>query len=242
MSNVDLLTRKDMKQPDKFQAVATRAVGWIAGHKQHARLGGVIVALAVAVAIVAWMAGRSRSEKAGALVYEVLSAAGAEVTTAPQSGQPGPSFATDAERQKAVIAEADRVIAEYPSTPSGRLALLMKGDAQFRLGDADGALASYQKYIAEPSAEKSLRFGALEGVAMALEARGKADEAAAAWERAGREAPLFSDRADLERARVLVAAGKAGEARKVLDGFELRHKGSTLAGEASERLARLGSK
>ena len=242
MSNEDVLSRKDMKEPDKFQVVATRAIDWIAGHKKHSRLAGAILAGVVVLAIVVGTAGRSRNEKAGALAYEVLRNAGAEISVVPLPGQPGPFFATDADRQKAVIGEADRVLAEYPSTASGRLALLMKADAQLRLGDADGAIVTYQKFLAESSTEHSLRFGALEGVALAQESRGKLDEAAAAWERVGREAAPYADRADLERARVLAAAGKPAEARKLLEGFDGRHKGTTLAAEAADRLARLGAK
>jgi tetratricopeptide (TPR) repeat protein len=242
MSTEDVLTRKDLKQPDKFQEVATSAVDWIAGHKKHARLLSIVAAVLVVAVIVAAMASRSRDEKAGALAYEVLRAVGGEVSAVPLPGVAGPFYATDAERQKAVVAEADRTLAEYPSSAAGRLALLMKGDAQFRLGEADAAIATYQKYLSEAPSDASLRFGALEGIALAQEAKGKLDDAAAAWERVAREAKPFADRADLERARVLAAAGKADEARKLLEGFAERHKGSTLASEASGRLARLGAK
>ncbi len=242
MSTEDVLSRKDLKAPDKFQEVATRAVDWITGHKKQARAGAVIVAVLVVGAIAAGVAGSARDEKAGALGYEVVRAVGAELSSVPLPGQSGPFFATDAERQKAVIAEADRVIAEYPSTAAGRLALLMKADAQYRLGEADAAIAGYQKYLSESPAEQSLRFGALEGIALALESKGKLDEAAAAWERTAREAAPYADVADLERARVLAAAGKVDEARKLLDGFAGRHKETTLAAEAASRLARMGSK
>lgn len=242
MSTEDVLTRKDLKQPDKFQEVATSAIDWIGAHKKHARLASIVVAGAVVIVIAAGLASRSREEKAGALAYEVLRAVGAEISAVPLPGVSGPFYATDAERQKAVIAEADRALAEYPSTAAGRLALLMKADAQFRLGEAEAAIASYQRYLSEAPADSSLRFGALEGIALAQEAKGKLDEAAAAWERAAREAKPYADRADLERARVLVAAGKVDEARKLLTGFAENHQGSTLAGDAAGRLARLGAK
>lgn len=242
MSTDDVLTRKDLKAPDTFQVVATRAVNWITGHKHGARLVSIVLGGGVVLAIVLGLASGARSEKAGALAYEVLRAAGAEVSSIPQPGMTGPFYATDAERQKAVIAEADRAIAEYPSTAAGRLALLMKGDAQLRLGEADAAVASYQKYLAESPSDGSLRFGALEGIALAQEAKGKVEDAAAAWERAGRDAPLFADRAELERARLLAGAGRKDEARKLLDGFAERHKGSALAADAADRLARLGEK
>ncbi len=70
--------------------------------------------------------------------------------------------------------------------------------------------------------------------------KGNLDAAAAAFVRFGREAPAFSDRADLDRARVLAAAGKTAEAKDLLAAFGEKHKESQLTVEASERLARLG--
>jgi tetratricopeptide (TPR) repeat protein len=242
MANDEVLSRKDLKAPDKFQEVARKAVDWIGGHKKNARLLSILTAAVIVLAIGIGFLSGARAEKSGAAAYEVLRAAGAEVSAVPLPGMPGPIYGTDAERQKAVVAEADRVIAEYGSSAGGRLALLMKGDAQLRLQDADGAIASFQKYLAEVSSDDSLRFGALEGLALALEAKGKLDEAATAWERMAREAAPYAGQADLERARVLTAAGKKDEARKLLEGFAERHKGSPLATDAAERLARLGAK
>lgn len=242
MSNEEVLSRKDMKQPDKFQELAKGAMDWISHHGKNTRLV-VAVAAAIVLAVGAGMLlSSARGEKAGALVYEVLRAAGGEISAVPLPGAEGPFFATDAERQKAVVAAADRTLAEYPSTASGRLALLMKGDAQLRLGQADAAIATYERYLGETSTGASLRFGALEGIALAREAAGKLDAAAAAWERVSKEAPAWSDHADLERARVLAAAGKADEARKLLEGFGKQHEGSALVAEAADRLARLGAK
>lgn len=242
MSNEEVLTRKDMKQPDKFQEVAKGAMDWISGHKKNARLISIVVAVAVLVVVVAMLALGSRAEKAGALTYEVLRAAGGEISAVPLPGVSGPFYASDADRQKAVITAADRALAEYPSTAAGHLALLMKADAQLKLGEADAAVASYQRYLSETSTDGALRFGALEGIALAKESAGKLDEAAAAWERAGREAPAWSDHADLERARVLAAAGKVADARKLLEGFPKSHEGSTLATDAADQLARLGTR
>lgn len=242
MSNEEVLTRKDMKQPDKFQVAATRAMDWISGHRKNARLVvGVVVAMVVAVGL-GMVASNARAEKAGALAFEVVRAVAGEVSAVPLPGVAGPFYATDAERQKAVIAAADHAVAEYPSTAAGRLALLMKADAQLRLGDHEAAIASYEQYLGGTSSSNSLRFGALEGIALAKEAAGKLDEAAAAWERVAREAPAFADHADLERARVLAAAGKADEARKLLEGFAKAHEGSPFAADAAARLARLGAK
>jgi predicted negative regulator of RcsB-dependent stress response len=77
-------------------------------------------------------------------------------------------------------------------------------------------------------------------VGLAEEGKGNHDAAAAAFERFGREAPAFADRADLDRARALTAAGKTAEAKELLSGFAEKHKQSQLTVEAADRLARLG--
>jgi len=242
MSNEEVLTRKDMKAPDRFQVLAKAAMDWISAHKKHSRLITVAVGAVVVAVAISLTAANARAEKAGALAYEVLRNVGGELSSVPLPGVAGPFFATDVERQKAVIEAADRAIAEYPSSAAGRLALLMKAGAQLRLGEKDAAIASYGQYLSETGSDDSLRFAALEGVAYAQEAAGKLDEAAAAWERSAREAPLFADQADLERARVLTATGKVEEARKLLEGFAKNHEGSPYATEAADRLARLGAK
>jgi tetratricopeptide (TPR) repeat protein len=242
MSNEEVLSRKDMKQPDKFQEVAKGAIDWISGHKKNSRLAVVTIAVIVVGVGVGMLASNARADKAGALAYEVLRDVGGEVSAVPLPGVAGPFFATDAERQKAVIASADRAIAEYPSSAAAKLALLMKADAQLRLGEKDAAIGSYERYLGETDRDNALRFGALEGIAFAQEAAGKLDAAAAAWERTAREAPAYADHADVERARVLAAAGKTEEARKLLEGFAKAHEGSPYATEAADRLARLSAK
>lgn len=242
MPNEEVLSRKELKAPDRFQEMAKRAIDWISGHRKNARLAVAGVVAVAAVAAVAITATNSRSEKAGALAFEVLRAAGGEVSAVPLPGLPGPFYATDAERQRAVVEAADHALAEYPASAAGRLALLMKADAQLALGEIDAAVAGYERYLAEAPASGTLRFGALEGIALAKEKAGKLDEAAAAWERAASGAPFVADHADLQRARVLAAAGRGEEARKLLEGFAAKHAGSPLASDAAERLARLGAK
>ena len=64
MSDDEVLSRKDLKAPDKFQEVATRAVDWISGHKKNARVISIVVAVA-GFAGVTWFE-----------IYKALSGAG----------------------------------------------------------------------------------------------------------------------------------------------------------------------
>src|SRR5512138_1897931 len=165
-----------------------------------------------------------------------------EVSAVPLPGLPGPFFPTEEAKQRAVVAAADAVVAEHGGTPAAALASLAAGDAHLRLREWDAARTAYERYLSAAPKDDSLRFGALEGVGLAEEGKGNLDAAAAAYDRLGREAPAFADRADLDRARVLQAAGKADEAKQLLTTFGERHKTSQLTAEVSERLARLGGK
>jgi tetratricopeptide (TPR) repeat protein len=243
MSKTDAtLTRKDMKEPDKFQQAATQAAGWVAQRRKHVvAAGGAVVAAVVLVAVLQAV-NAGREERAGAAAADLLATMGGEISAVPLPGLPGPFFPSDEARQKAVVDAAQKVIAAHGGTGAARLATLALGDAQLRLKAFDDAKAAYEKFLAEAPKGDSLRFGALEGIAVAEESKGNLDAAAAAYERLAREVPSFSDRADLERARVLARAGKAADAKALLAGFGERHKESLLTTEASARLAALGGK
>jgi tetratricopeptide (TPR) repeat protein len=242
MSKTDVITRKDMKEPDKFQQAATQAAGWIAARRRHVVLaGGAAVAVVVLIAILSAVTA-GREERAGAAAADLLATMGGEVSTVPLPGYPGPFFPNEEAKQRAVIASAEKVLANHGGTGAARLAALALGDARARLREWDEARSAYDRFLAEAPKDDSLRFGALEGIAFVEEGKGNLDKAAEAYARLGSEAPAFSDRADLERARVLARAGKAAEAKELLAGFAERHKESLLVPEAAERLARLGGK
>ena len=242
MSKPDVLTRKDMKEPDKFQQAATQAAGWLASRRRHVVIAGAVaVAAVVLVAILSAVQAR-RAERAGAAGADLLEAMGGEISSVPLPGFPGPFYPSEEARQRAVVAAADGVLAEHGGTGAAHLAALAKGDAHLRLREWDAAKAAYERFLAEAGKEDSLRFGAIEGIALAEEGKGNLEAAAHAYERMAKEAPAFADRADLERARVLARAGKVAESKDLLAGFGERHKESILTTEASSLLGRLGGK
>ena len=240
MSKSDVLTRKDMKEPDKFQQAATQAASWIAARRRRVvAIGAIAVAIVLVVAVASSLQAR-RSDQAGAAAADLLAIVSGDVSAVPLPGMPGPFYKTEEEKQRAIVAAADRVLAEYRGTPAAALAALSAGDAHLKLKEWDAAKAAYERFLSDAPRDDSLRFGALEGIGLAEEGKGNLEAAAAAFDRFGREAPSFSDRADLDRARVLAAAGKTAEAKELLAAFGEKHKESQLTAEAAERLARLG--
>ncbi|HYG69421.1 MAG TPA: tetratricopeptide repeat protein [Anaeromyxobacteraceae bacterium] len=242
MSNSTVMTRKDMKEPDKFQVAAGQAASWVAGHRKGVIAAVVAVAAAavLAAAVSTWQA--SRTEQAGAALSEVLRVAGGEITAVPLPGLPGPFFKDEAERNRAVLDAARKVREGFAGSDASTQAALLAGDAHLGLREWDAAVGAYNDYLTNADAKDPMRFGALEGLAVAEEGRGKLDAAAATYERLAKEVPFYADRADFERARILAAQGKEDEARKLLEGFAEKHAKSPLVGEAAERLARMGGK
>jgi tetratricopeptide (TPR) repeat protein len=242
MSKPEVLTRKDMKEPDKFQQAATQAAAWIAARRRHvAYVGLAAIAAVLLVAVVSALQER-RVERAGAAASDLLQTMGGEISAVPLPGLPGPFYPNEEARQRAVVAAAERVLADHGGTPAAHLAALAEGDASLRLREWDKAKAAYERFLANAPKDDSLRFGALEGIALALEGKGDVDGAAQALERMAREAPAFSDRADLERAGLLARNGKAAQAKELLAGFIEKHKESVLTAEATQLYARLGGK
>jgi tetratricopeptide (TPR) repeat protein len=242
MSKSTELSRKEMKQPDQFQVAAGEAASWLTGHRRQSLLIGGVLALALVAALAVSVWRERRASGAAALLSEVYRTAGAEISSVPLPGVPGPFFPSDAARQRAVALAAEKVLAEYGGTSQAALAALAKGDAHLRLGEHDAAVAAYQAYLASARRNDSFRFAALEGLALAAEGKGDAAGALAGWIRLGAEVPTQADRADLERARLLASGGQVEEARALLASFSDVHKGSALTGEAAERLARLGGR
>lgn len=242
MSNSTVVTRKDMKEPDKFQAAAGKAATWVTGHGKPvlAAIVGAAVLVVVVAVVSVWQS--QRAEASGAALSEVLRVAGGEITAVPLPGLPGPFYKDEAERHRAVLEAARGVREVYAGSDAATQAALLAGDAHLGLREWDAAIGAYNDYLTNADAKDPMRFGALEGIAMAEEGRGKLDAAAAMYERLAKEVPFYADRADLERARVLAAAGQAEDARKLLEGFGEQHGASSLAGEAAERLARIGGK
>jgi tetratricopeptide (TPR) repeat protein len=233
---------KDMKQPDAFQAVASKVAGWLVARKKQVLVAGAAIVALLVITAVGLAIQASRSASAGKAMGALLETVAAPVVAAPPAGFAGRTFPDETARFKAIVEEAAPVIGRYGGTDVGALAYQVRGDAHFGLKEWDAAAKDYQQFLGSVSKDDNLRFAALEGLALVAESKGDVPGALAAYERLAKEAPRFADRADLERARVLAASGKVPEAKELLTKFAANHKDSSLTSDATQRLAQLEAK
>ncbi len=225
-----------MKGPDRFQAAASEAAGWMVKRQKQLALAVAAVAVLAVVGFGISEYAESSHTKAGAALGQAIEAAGGEISAIPLPNLDRPVYKTRDEKEKAVLDAAAQVRARFGGSRQAAAAALLEGDARLALGQWDQAAAAYQAFLAAVPSDDSLRFAALDGLARAQE--GKGDRAAAVKTYAqAAEIPSFKDRASLEQSRILAQAGDKDGARKALEAVG---KDSPLQAEAQTRLARLG--
>jgi tetratricopeptide (TPR) repeat protein len=190
------LSRKALREPDEFQAVATQTADWLRTN-QPAVVGAASALLAVAAVVVGlnwYTTRRADAAAAGMHAAQGLYAKGkyAEASAAFQT-----------------------VHAEYARTPSGRLAGLYRAHALLRQPAAADAAIAYEEYIASSPPTEYLRQEALLGLGRAHELADNAAGALDAYRQASTIDGPFRVEAMLATARLEDAAGHADAAREL---------------------------
>jgi tetratricopeptide (TPR) repeat protein len=114
--------------------------------------------------------------------------------------------------------ELIKVADKYPGADQATIALLSAADGAFAKRDYDGAIKNYQRIIQTPTTNADLRDPAQIGLASALEAAGKTDDAISAYRvvaELGLKSP-FAPYAYSSMARIYEERGDKDNERKVL--------------------------
>ncbi|HEX7476453.1 MAG TPA: tetratricopeptide repeat protein [Polyangiales bacterium] len=184
---------------------------------------GGIAALAVAAA--GWtlysMHREQTDREAGSLLRSAVVAATGVVTsedTPPAEDSLVPTFSSSAERDKKALERYRDVAKKFSDTQAGLWAKLGEASELLALGKPSEAAQSYNAALQSVGTDTFLRARALEGLAYALEAENKPDEALKRWdELGGLDKGAYKSISDFQRARVLAATGKRDEALKLLE-------------------------
>nr|PZM91911.1 MAG: hypothetical protein DIU72_08320 [Pseudomonadota bacterium] len=230
------LTRRELRSPDSF----TRTAGnWLAWARQNPRetaiaIGGLVLVLLVLGFVVD--RGSIRVDPvAGGALSEALALVDRPVGQ--EAGEGEESFASEAERRKALAEAFEAIRSNYGRSPAGLTATLALADVRYAEGDYDAALSLYESFLGKASADHSLRAFALEGKALALEGKGDLVGALVAFEEVA-QAGLQS-RALYGKARIYERQQKWDEAREAWTKLKEEHGLTPEGREANRRLARL---
>ena len=158
----------------------------------------------------------------------------------------GESSEGQPEKLKAVLEKAaqdfEQTATNYGGSAVAALAQIGRASTKYDLGDADGAATAYNDVANSPTLLQGPKVVALEGMASALENKGDTEGALKAWETIGSlNKGSFGLMAGLQRGRILVAAGRQGDAVALYRTLETEHKAALESLENTakkEQLAR----
>lgn len=246
MANKEKLTKRELQSPDKFQ---TRAGGWFDWAHEHPKeiaIGGA--ALLAVIILVGVIFGGRKSESVDPQAGADLSAALelVERPVVPEGGEKPQgvteTFPTEQAKQEAIVVALTDVRKEHGGTTTATSAALPLADAKYKLGQYDEAIALYDEYLKEAPKNASLRFMALEGRALSLEAKGDLDQAIEAYDRLGSESASYKDRALYGKGRLLERQEKWNDARAAYQQLEKDFPDSPVTRMGKERLAALDAR
>ncbi len=162
MTSTKKIIKKKLKEPDEFITLTERAYLFVTHHAKSITLGaGVVLVLLLFIFFF------QKWEKKSAESAEQMLSSVVETYQAASS----PYREGSPQEYKNVIERFNEVIAKYPKTRSGQLAVLYKGNIHLRLGEFDEATKAYESYLEKGGKEKLYRAFAMEGLGYSYEGK-----------------------------------------------------------------------
>ncbi|PTL86006.1 hypothetical protein DAT35_04090 [Vitiosangium sp. GDMCC 1.1324] len=241
------MTKQELRAPDAFQLYGAEASDWLMKRSQiiGAAVAVVIVGGLVA-ALVHYFSNRGE-EQASKQLGSALGVLGRPVVVTSEQLQaaPGeePPFKSDKEKDEGIVKSLSDFRAAHKGTDAAVTAALPLGKAQYRLGDYDGALASFGEYTKEANKKDPLMASAYEGQGYAHEAKGQLDQALASFQEMAKvdSGEFLQGMGQYHQARILVAQGKKDEAAQILADLKASQANTAAGRMATERLAVLAA-
>jgi tetratricopeptide (TPR) repeat protein len=234
--------KEELKQPDQFVGLATRASTAIAefanAHTRALVIGITTLATVIVGSVVLAQISEGRSARASAALAHAQDVANAELTTpnAPPKEDNLPHFATARERSEAALKEIDGYFGSA-GVPLHAEAMIVRGGLLLELGRADEAAGVYEKVL-QGKLDDRLKFLAREGLGYAYERKGKLPEAQKVFASLGEDSGgFYKDRALYHEARLAELKGNPSEATRIYHEVLEKMPTTSLRDDITNRLA-----
>lgn len=199
-----------LKEPDEFISTSMRAMSWLRRNSRWVTAGAVL-AVVCGVAVWGWKVYNDRREAQAQQLHSQAYSLYARALDEADTGASQDLMGKSVERFQAVMKQ-------FPDTRAGWMARLYKGRASYALGRFGEAVEDFEAALASvPSGDDGTMRGlALQGLGLALQAKGDWERAAEAFQSLKEAAGgSFGRMADLELARCYEKMGKPKEALSV---------------------------
>ncbi len=208
MASTKKIIKRKLKEPDEFITLTERIYLFVTHHGKPIALGvGIVLVLLLLVYLFqTWE--RKNSEGADQMLNSAVETY--QMVSSPyREGSP--------QEYKNVVERFNEVIAKFPKTQSGKLAILYKGNIYLRLGEFDEAIKAYEDFLEKAGKEKLYRAFAMEGLGYSYEGKRDYEKAIRAFQKvidSGESFQLANAYLDLGR-----CSEKMGKTKEALENY-----------------------
>ncbi len=182
MVRMKKITKKKLKEPDEFLSFTGKTFLFITHHVKPIVAGGIVV-LILLLSIFLYQRWERRNEEEAYRKFN-LAVYTYEIVSSPyREGSPS--------EYKNVLEKLGEVIAKFPKTSSGKIALLYQGNIHLRLSEFEEATKSYQTFLQKAGKEKLYRIFAMEGLGYSYEGKKDYEKALQSYQKILEEGEHF---------------------------------------------------
>lgn len=235
------ISRKELKKPDEFLKQGQSAVDWMSTNSRGVGLAvAALLAGGVLATLGSWAMEKADVE-AGAALGDVLELVDRPILTDTKpDDEDDPFFPSEDERNARVEKALEALKKDHTGSVASATADLLLGDLAYRRGEHSAALSHYETFLENAPRDHTLRFSALEGIALVRVAQGDDAAALTAYERLTRDGGEFYQPFSLVgEARVLIRLERPEDARARAQRVVDDHASSPIRREADAILASL---
>lgn len=174
MTSTKKIIKKKLKEPDEFISFTEKIYLFVSHHAKSIALGAAIVVILLVVTFLFQAWNKKETEGADRMLSDAME--NYQMVSSPyREASP--------QEYKNAMEKFNEVIATFPKTESGKLAVLYKGNIHFRLGEWDEAIKAYNGYLEKAGQERLYRVFAMEGLGYAYEDKKDYEKAVQAFQK-----------------------------------------------------------